>query len=134
MKEVFDKIIERLEEERKAELDVVDNIEENGFYNDCEEAFEDGESCGRYSAYATMLNFVKEVAEEFGSDINVRSNDGWITCSDSEIPNKSLDSLHEKILKSKFAEEVTEEELYALVKAKLQQAYKPKGEKEEENT
>jgi hypothetical protein len=29
-----------------------------------------------------------------------------------------LDSLHEKILKSKFAEEVTEEEIEALVKAK----------------
>lgn len=128
MQEIFEKIIERLEELRKAELDIVDDIDENGFYNDCEEAFEDGERCGRYSAYATMLNFVKEVAEEFGSDINVRSNDGWIPCSDSEIPNKSLDSLHEKILKSKFSEEVTEEEIYALVKAKLQQTYKPKGE------
>lgn len=32
--------------------------------------------------------------------------------------NKLLDSLHTKILKSKFAEEVTEEEIDALVKAK----------------
>ena len=32
--------------------------------------------------------------------------------------NKALDSLHTKILKSKFAEEVTETEIEALVKAK----------------
>lgn len=35
-----------------------------------------------------------------------------------EVMNKLLDSLHTKILKSKFAEEVTEEEIDALVKAK----------------
>ena len=33
--------------------------------------------------------------------------------------NQLLDSLHEKILKSKFAEEVTDAEIYALVKAKM---------------
>ena len=32
--------------------------------------------------------------------------------------NKLLDSLHEKILKSKFSEEVTEAEIDALVEAK----------------
>ena len=123
MKEVFEKIIERLDKKRKYYGDnalsifVTDGYTVAGVTNDAKE-----------DAYVDAIEIVNQVAEEFGTDINVGSNDGWIPCSDSEIPNKSLDSLHEKILKSNFAEEVTEEELYALVKAKIRQAYKPKGE------
>lgn len=49
------------------------------------------------------IEIVNQVEEEYGKSKQV---------------NKHLDSLHEKILKSKFAEEVTEAEIDALVKAK----------------
>lgn len=93
MKEAFEKIIERLEK----------RIGDINFYkatHECNESY----YCGETYAYAHAIEIVNKVAEEFGSDINVGS--------------KELDSLHQKILKSKFAEEVTEAEIDALVKAK----------------
>ena len=51
-----------------------------------------------------MKEVIKEIAEEY---------------SNSEIPDMLLDSLHKKILRSKFAEEVTEQEIDALVRAKM---------------
>ena len=67
--------------------------------------------CGKhFTTVDRAIEIVNQVAEEYSS---------------SEIPNKLLDSLHEKILKSKFAEEVTEAEIDALVKAKWNMSEKP---------
>ena len=71
-----------------------------------EEKAELNEQMGYLTAYDVTreyIEIVNQVAEEYGK---------------SEQVNKHLDSLHEKILKSKFAEEVTELEIDALVKAK----------------
>ena len=57
-----------------------------------------------------LENDINQVAEEYVEKTYKFGN--------SEQVIKHLDSLHEKILKSKFAEEVTEVEIDALVKAK----------------
>ena len=72
MKEAFEKIIGRLEEEKKeySELVTVHFRQRNGrlayVYKEKELAINDA------------IEIVNQVAEEFGSDINVGSKDGWI--------------------------------------------------------
>lgn len=96
MQEIFEKIKERLEE--KKDLVPVNRLLDD-IIND--KPLE----LGQLMAYAEAIEIVNQVAEEYSS---------------LEKSNKLLDSLHEKILKSKFAEEVTEAEIEALVKAKNQ--------------
>lgn len=90
MNEFIEKLIQRLEEQIK------ENTNENMSYKI------------PYFGLSRALRIVNELAEEY---INT-STDTSTEC------NKALDSLHKKILKSKFAEEVTEEEIMALVQAK----------------
>ena len=42
---------------------------------------------GAYYGFSKAIQIVKQVAEEFGTDTNVRSNDGWIPVSE-RLPNK----------------------------------------------
>lgn len=63
MKEAFEKIIERLEEKLKEPLY---QHEGEDYFIGISEAFE----------------IVNQVADEYGKDTNVRSNDGWIPCSE----------------------------------------------------
>lgn len=80
MQEVFEKIIEKLEEEKKSELGREDLCDEEG-YGDGEEIYEDGKSAGRYEQTVRIIEIVKQAAEGFGTDTNVGSN-GWISCSE----------------------------------------------------
>ena len=88
MNEFIEKLIGRLENLKSTELLREDNIDENGMYNDCEEAYEDGESNGRYQAYVKIIKLVNQLAEEY-KDTNVSTIDagellgnGWIPCSE----------------------------------------------------
>ncbi len=72
MDKFVEKLTKRLKELRRKELNTVDNVNENGMYNDCEEAFEDGEHQGRYYAYGISLGLVNQFAREHGI--------GWIPC------------------------------------------------------
>lgn len=74
MKEFIEKLIGRLEELKRVETDREDYVDENGHYNDVEEAFGDGESNGRYQAYCRVEKIVNQLAEEY--------NNGWIPCSE----------------------------------------------------
>lgn len=89
MKEFIEKLIGRLEE---LNLDGIRMIED-----------------GKYELIRKKeaISIVNELTEEYNT-----STDTSREC------NKALDSLHKKILKSRFAEEVTEAEVKALVEAK----------------
>ena len=80
MIEVFEKIIEKLEELKKSELEREDLCDEEGC-EDGEEIYEDGKSAGRYEQTVRIIEIVKQEAEKFGTDTNVGSN-GWIPCSE----------------------------------------------------
>ena len=80
MQEVFSKIIEKLEELKKAEIERDDFCDEEG-YGDGEEIYEDGKSQGRFEQAVRIIKIVKQEAEKFGTDTNVGSN-GWIPCSE----------------------------------------------------
>ena len=81
MNEFVNKLIGRLEELKKLEMDREENITEDGYWEDCEEAFEDGESNGMYTAYTKAIQIVNQLAEEY--------NDGWIPCSE-RLPEEPL--------------------------------------------
>lgn len=106
MQDIFEKIKERLEKEHKLAEEDAERYDKGNSNH-----FKYAKARGYVNAMEVAIEIVNQVAEEFGSDINVRS-------SNSEIQNKLLDSLHRKILKSKVAEEVTEAEIEVLVKAK----------------
>ena len=92
MKEAFKKIVERLEE-RKGE-DICDNIS-------CVECHKRYKTDSRDSCYLPIqklvydntIEIVNEVAEEFGTDIYVGSNDGWIPISSGNLPDERIDVL-----------------------------------------
>ena len=65
MKEFIEKLIGRLEESKNAELLREDYVDEDGLYNDCEEAYADGESNGRYQMCVRILKIVNQLAEEY---------------------------------------------------------------------
>lgn len=91
MNEFINKLIERLEECKNAELSREDNVDENCMYNDCEEAYDDGESNGRYQMCVKMLKFVKQLAEEykvFGNSEQL--NGGWIPVSSGKLPDDGV--------------------------------------------
>lgn len=73
MQEIFEKIKESLEEDRRFAL---------------YEMNEAGVGAGLERA----IEIVNQVAEEFGSDINVGSNDVWIPCV-NELPQEYTDVL-----------------------------------------
>ena len=102
MQKIFEKIKERLEEEVAYQNSKADAAGKTCAFEEIPvvKAREKMAEC-----YEHAIEVVDQVAEECATDTNVGSR-------------KLLDSLHEKILKSKFAEEVTEAEIEALVKTK----------------
>jgi hypothetical protein len=75
MKEFVETLIGRLEECKKIEkCNLYSGIEEGFGYSHCSDAFEDGQTLGAFNAYSSMLDFIKELAEEY--------NNGWISCSE----------------------------------------------------
>ncbi|MBQ2396755.1 MAG: DUF551 domain-containing protein [Bacteroidales bacterium] len=78
MKEFVEKLIGRLEEcKKKEKCNLYSGIEEGFGYSHCSDAFEDGQTLGAFNAYSSMLDFIKELAEEY--------NNGWIPC-EKELP------------------------------------------------
>ena len=66
MKEFVEKLIGRLEECLKQEKRNLYSYIEEGFgYSQCSDAFNDGETLGAFNAYSDMLDFIKELAEEY---------------------------------------------------------------------
>jgi hypothetical protein len=79
MKEFVETLIGRLEECKKIEkCNLYSGIEEGFGYGHCSDAFEDGQTLGAFNAYSSMLDFIKELAEEY--------NNGWISCN-QRLPN-----------------------------------------------
>lgn len=68
MKEAFEKIIERLEEQQEEYVKDYDR-------------YGDGEDYRISLIYERAIKIVNQVAEEYVPDINVGNNDGWIPCS-----------------------------------------------------
>lgn len=73
MQEVFEKIIEKLEELKKAEIERDDLYDEEGC-GDGEEIYEEGKSQGRFEQVVRIIEIVKQATEEY--------NNGWIPCSE----------------------------------------------------
>ena len=73
MNKVFEKIIEKLEELKKAEIERDDLCDEEGC-GDGEEIYEDGKSQGRFEQVVRIIEIVKQEAAEY--------NNGWIPCSE----------------------------------------------------
>lgn len=99
MKEFIEKLIGRLEELKKREMDREENITEDGYWEDCDEAFEDGESNGRYQAVVKIMNIVNQLAEEYQREhddtdyANIElyafwQKHQWIPCSE-RLPEES---------------------------------------------
>jgi hypothetical protein len=79
MKEFVETLIGRLEECKKIEkCNLYSGIEEGFGYGHCSDAFEDGQTLGAFNAYSSMLDFIKELAEEY--------NNGLISCN-QRLPN-----------------------------------------------
>lgn len=76
MKEFVEKLIGRLEECKKIEkCNLYSGIEEGFGYSHCSDAFEDGQTLGAFNAYSSMLDFIKELAEEyFNCSTNISTN------------------------------------------------------------
>jgi hypothetical protein len=69
MKEFVETLIGRLEECKKIEkCNLYSGIEEGFGYGHCSDAFEDGQTLGAFNAYSSMLDFIKELAEEFDGE------------------------------------------------------------------
>ena len=84
--EFVEKLIDRLEELRKAESDREDYSDNHDYYDDWEYAFEDGSSDGRHYAYVKAIGIIKELVEEH-KDITNTNNNGWVPCSEKCPPN-----------------------------------------------
>jgi hypothetical protein len=82
MQKVFEKIIEKLEELKKAELEREDLCDEEGC-GDGEEIYEDGKSAGRYEQTVRIMQIVKQAAAEY--------NKGWIPCNSGKLPEEYED-------------------------------------------
>lgn len=74
MQKYFEKIIEWLEEQQE---EYIKDYNRHG----------DGEDYRISLIYDRAIEIVNQVAEEFGSDINVGSNDGWIPVSSGKLPD-----------------------------------------------
>ena len=67
MQEVFEKIIKKLEELRKAEIEREDLCDEEGC-GDGEEIYEDGKSQGRFEQVVRIIEIVKQEAEKYNNE------------------------------------------------------------------
>lgn len=105
MQEVFEKIKERLEENKERYIKL------QSAYCNPNKVYE---FVGKEQAINIAIEIVNQVEEEY-----VRKTYKF---GKYEQVNKHLDSLHSKILKSKFAEEVTEAELEHEAAQKLNDA------------
>lgn len=70
--QVFEKIIEKMEELKQIEINRPDNCDEDG-NGDGEQIYDDGRSQGRYEQTVKIIEIVKQAAAE--------NNNGWIPCS-----------------------------------------------------
>ena len=78
MQEVFEKIIEKLEELKKAEIERDDLCDEEGF-GDGEEIYEDGKIQGRFEQVVRIIEIVKQEAEKCKS-IYMDGEYCWQSC------------------------------------------------------
>ena len=102
MQEVFEKIIEKLEELKKAEIERDDLRDEEGC-GDGEEIYEDGKSQGRFEQVVRIIEIVKQEAEKY--------NNGWIPCSDrlpEEYTVLCCDKYGEMIIGHPYFDEVSD--------------------------
>lgn len=65
MQKYFEKIIERLKEQKEKSAYITDGIANRRIYD---------------NGIKNAIEIVNQVAEEYGKDTNVPSNDGWIPC------------------------------------------------------
>lgn len=70
MQEVFEKIIEKLEELKQKEKNRPDDCDENG-YGDGEQIYEDGRSQGRYEQTVKIIEIIQQAAEEL-SELRIK--------------------------------------------------------------
>lgn len=80
--EFVEKLIDRLEELRKAESDREDYSDNHDYYDDWKYAFEDGASDGRHYAYVKSIKIIKELAEEY-KDVPDTNVGKWIPVSEA---------------------------------------------------
>ena len=102
MQEVFEKIVDKLEELKKAEIEREDLCDEEGF-GDGEEIYEDGKSQGRFEQVVRIIEIVKQEAEKY--------NNGWIPCSDrlpEEYTVLCCDKYGEMIIGHPYFDEVSD--------------------------
>ena len=102
MQEVFEKIIDKLEELKKAEIEREDLCDEEGF-GDGEEIYEDGKSQGRFEQVVRIIEIVKQEAEKY--------NNGWIPCSErlpEEYTVLCCDKYGEMIIGHPYFDEVSD--------------------------
>ena len=83
MQEVFENIIAKLEELKKAEIERDDLCDEEGF-GDGEEIYEDGKSQGRFEQVVRIIEIVKQEAEKY--------NNGWIPFVQREMTEDEKES------------------------------------------
>ena len=83
MNKAFEKIIEKLEELKKAEIERDDLCDEEGF-GDGEEIYEDGKSQGRFEQVVRIIEIVKQEAEKY--------NNGWIPFVQREMTEDEKES------------------------------------------
>ena len=102
MQEVFEKIVDKLEELKKAEIEREDLCDEEGF-GDGEEIYEDGKSQGIFEQVVRIIEIVKQEAEKY--------NNGWIPCSDrlpEEYTVLCCDKYGEMIIGHPYFDEVSD--------------------------
>ena len=102
MQEVFEKIVDKLEELKKAEIEREDLCDEEGF-GDGEEIYEDSKSQGRFEQVVRIIEIVKQEAEKY--------NNGWIPCSDrlpEEYTVLCCDKYGEMIIGHPYFDEVSD--------------------------
>ena len=102
MQEVFEKIVDKLEELKKAEIEREDLCDEEGF-GDGEEIYEDGKSQGRFEQVVRIIEIVKQEAEKY--------NNGWIPCGDrlpEEYTVLCCDKYGEMIIGHPYFDEVSD--------------------------
>ena len=125
MQEVFENIIEQLEELKKAEIERNDLCDEECF-GDGEEIYEDGKSQGRFEQVVRIIEIVKQEAEKY--------NNGWIPCSSGVMPRTSgwylvtnhLGVVQEQRWSVKHWEKLRDDAVLAW--RELPSPYQPKGE------
>ena len=100
--EFVEKLIERLDELRKIERDREDYRDNHDYYEDWEEAFEDGESNGKHYAYAKAIEIIKQFEKEYVPDINVGNSSenltSWIPYEEKLPEYNPLSEYYESVI------------------------------------